>query len=76
MTVRNDGWFDGLWENLEVDEEDGINAIRILAEMFDDRVYWRDGDRLIGNEGKFFNLTKVDQFLVRQIIDAVVEITA
>lgn len=71
--MRDDDWYDNFWSNLEVDDDEGASSARILAEMFDNGLYWRDGDFLVGAEGDRFLLTKEDQFLMRKIIDAVVE---
>lgn len=71
--MRNDDWFDVFWCNFDVNEDQGASAARILAEMYDEGLYWRDGDKLVGLEGKKFNLTKEDQFLMREIIEAVIE---
>lgn len=71
--MHSDEWYEVFWENMEVSEEDGVNAVRILGEMFSNGVYIRDGDILKGREGYTFNLSKDDQYLVREIIEATLE---
>lgn len=71
--MHSDEWYEVFWDNLEINEEDGVNAARILGELFSRGLYHRNGDLLIGEEGNTFNLNKDDQYLVREIIDAVLE---
>lgn len=71
--MRNEDWFDTFWCEINPNEDEGVSAVRILAEMFMDNLYWRDGDVLVGIEGNRFNLTKDDQYLMRTIIKAALE---
>lgn len=64
---------DSFWENLsQIDDiEDGVNAVRLLAEMYTDGLYMRNGDFLIGTNGGKTYLNIDDQHLMRRIIEAV-----
>lgn len=70
-TGRTDDWYDAFWDSLEVEEDDGISAARLIGEMYADGVIRRDGDDIIGRNGCKTTLTAYDQLLVRRIIEAV-----
>ncbi len=65
--------YEEFWNNLyqEDDAEDGVNAIRILAELYAEGVYMRDGDFLLGQHLSKSYLARDDQHLIRRITEAV-----
>lgn len=71
MNERDDAWFDEFCMELgAIDEDKGRSAVRLIAEMFADRLIWRDGDNLVGRQGASVTLDADDQHLVRRIEDA------
>jgi hypothetical protein len=68
--VRDSDWYDRFWDALQEQDEDGPSANRLIAEMYADGLFWRDGDHLVGREGNKTFLTIDDQHLVRRILAA------
>jgi hypothetical protein len=69
MAEREGDWFDEFWERIDVSEDDGVSAARLLGELLDQGTLVRDGDRLLGG-GPPTDLSPDDQFLVRRIENA------
>ena len=77
-SMRDSEWYDEFWTQcrLEVNEDEGTSAIRLLGELYADGVIDRDGDYLVGNdpenpEQSRTYLNTSDQYIVRCIFDAV-----
>lgn len=63
-------WFDDFWTALYEDEDDRISAVRLIGEMFSERLIARDGDYVNGVSGNTLDLDARDQFLIRRIEEA------
>lgn len=72
MELPNE-WFDEFWTWAPgTNEEAGASAVRLLAELLQAGVLWRDGDRLCDSSGsRGVMLSPDDQWLIRKIEDAV-----
>ena len=64
-------WIDDFWENMpDLDNDQCVSTVRLLAELLAGGLFWRDGDELVGRNDYRVVLGADDQWLIRKIEEA------